>query len=52
MIHTPDYVRDIIRNIKLLRGHMVQPSKARAHRYERRKVRGLIRLGDWSEDPR
>ena len=27
-----------------------QPGKAKQHRYERRKVRGILKVGDWGEE--
>lgn len=50
MINTSDILDEAIRFGKALRRYAGHPNKARKHRYERRKVRGFIRLGDWSED--
>jgi hypothetical protein len=38
------------RNTKTLRRYADHPNKAKKHRYERRKVRSVIRLGDWHSD--
>jgi hypothetical protein len=50
MPNSADILNQPIRNGKSLRRFAEQFSKARKHRYERRKVRSFIRLGDWNED--
>ena len=50
MTNSIDILNEAIRNAKTLRRYAEQSTKAKKHRYERRKVRSLIRLGDWSED--
>jgi len=27
-----------------------QPGKAKQHRYERRKIRNILKIGDWGEE--
>ena len=29
---------------------LTQPGKAKQHRYERRKVRTILKIGDWGEE--
>jgi len=50
MNHSTDQLNAAIRSVKTLRRHAQQAGKARRHRYERRKVRGCIRLGHWDDD--
>jgi hypothetical protein len=46
-----DVITEIIRNPKHpFRKTDDRPVKAQKHRYERRKVREFIRLGDWAEE--
>lgn len=50
MVKTIDILSDAIRNTKHpFRQVDDRPDKPKKHRYERRKVREYIRLGDWSE---
>jgi hypothetical protein len=50
MTNTIELLNEATRNVKLLRRLADQPSKVKKHRYERRKVRSFIRLGDWNDD--
>jgi hypothetical protein len=50
MTNTIEILHEVTRNAKTLRRYAEQPSKVKKHRYERRKVRSFIRLGDWNED--
>ena len=51
MIKTLEMLTDAIRNPKTtLRKITDQPKKAEKHRYERRKVKECLRLGDWGEE--
>ncbi len=44
-----DHMSEIIRNTKHpFRAVDNRPAKPGKHRYERRKVREIIRLGDWA----
>ena len=50
MTKSADLISDTIRNTKHpFRQVDDRPDKQRKHRYERRKVREIIRMGDWSE---
>ena len=40
----------VIRSVKGLRRHTHYAGKAKRHRYERRKIRGCIRLGSWEDE--
>ncbi len=47
-----DVISDAIRNTKHpFRQVADRPDKPKKHRYERRKVKEYIRLGDWTADP-
>jgi len=47
----PHVVSEVIRNAKhAFRQTDSRPAKPQKHRYERRKVRELMKLGDWSQD--
>jgi hypothetical protein len=49
MSKTLDTIEEAIRNPKHpFRQVEAQPDKAHKHRYERRKIREYMRLGDWS----
>ncbi len=51
MTKTLDVITEIIRNPKHpFRKADDRPVKAQKHRYERRKVKEFIRLGDWAQD--
>jgi hypothetical protein len=51
MTKTIDTVTEIIRDPKHpFRKADDRPMKAQKHRYERRKVKEIIRLGDWVEE--
>ena len=50
MTNMPDILGDAVRFGKALRRYSGHPNKAKKHRYERRKVRGFIRTGEWSQD--
>ena len=51
MTRTLDVITEIIRNPKHpFRKADDRPVKAQKHRYERRKVKEYIRLGDWGEE--
>ena len=47
-----EVITDVIRNAKHpFRQADDRPSKPTKHRYERRKIRAIIRLNDWIEEP-
>jgi hypothetical protein len=48
MTHYADYLREGPR-VRLPRRQGAQPTKAKEHRYERRKVRQFMRHGEWAE---
>ena len=51
MTKSLDLITEVIRNPKLaFRQTDSRPAKPQKHRYERRKIRELMRLGDWSQD--
>lgn len=50
MRNTIETLHEATRNGKTLRRLADQTNKARMHRYERRKIRNFIRMGDWNED--
>ena len=51
MTKTLDVITEIIRNPKHpFRKIDDRPVKAQKHRYERRKVKEFIRLGDWAQE--
>ena len=51
MTKTLDVITEIIRNPKHpFRKADDRPVKAQKHRYERRKVKEFIRLGDWAQE--
>jgi hypothetical protein len=51
MTRTNDTISEIIRNPKHpFRKADDRPVKAQKHRYERRKIKEFIRLGDWSQE--
>ena len=53
MIKTLDVITDAIRNTKHpFRQVDDRPDKPTKHRYERRKIREYIRLGDWGSEPK
>lgn len=48
MIKTLDLITEAVRNPKTsFRKASDRPKKAEKHRYERRKVKEYLRLGDW-----
>jgi len=49
-MNTHERLNEVMRNPRMLRRTTDLSNKPRKHRYERRKVRSLLRLGDWSED--
>ena len=51
MTRTLDALTEAIRNPKpSFRQIDDRPEKAKKHRYERRKIREFIRLGDWAQE--
>jgi len=49
---TLNLIHEAIRNTKhAFRQTEQRPAKAQKHRYERRKVKEIIRLNDWSAEP-
>jgi hypothetical protein len=51
MTKSIDAMSEAIRNPKYpFRQVDAQPDKAHKHRYERRKVKEIMRLGDWTAD--
>jgi hypothetical protein len=52
MTKTLNLIHDAIRNTKhAFRQTEQRPAKAQKHRYERRKVKEIIRLNDWTTEP-
>jgi hypothetical protein len=50
MTKTLDTLAEVIQNPKpSFRQVDDRPEKAKKHRYERRKIKEIIRLGDWSQ---
>ena len=50
MIKTLELITEVLRNPKnSFRKITNQPKKAEKHRYERRKVKEILRVGDWGE---
>ena len=50
MIKTLDLITETVANSKnAFRKLTDRPKKAEKHRYERRKVREILKLGDWAE---
>ena len=48
MIKTLDLITEVVSNTKnSFRKASDRPRKAEKHRYERRKVKAYLRLGDW-----
>ncbi len=51
MMKTLDLITEVIRDPKpAFRQVEDRPKKAKKHRYERRKIKEFMRLGDWSGD--
>jgi hypothetical protein len=51
MTKSMDLISEVIRSPKhAFRQMDSRPAKPQKHRYERRKVRELMKLGDWSQD--
>ena len=50
MIHINEMLHETVRIAKTPPRYAAHPNKARKHRYERRKVRSVIRLGEWNEE--
>ena len=51
MTKTLDLISEVIRNPKhAFRQADHRPAKPQKHRYERRKIREFIKLGDWSQE--
>lgn len=51
MSKTLQTITDVIRNPKHpFRQVDDRPDKSKKHRYERRKIRELIRYGDWTQE--
>jgi hypothetical protein len=49
MVKTLDVLTETVRNSKHSFRHAeVRPRKEQQHRYERRKIREFIRLGEWA----
>lgn len=50
MIKTLDLITEVVSNPKnAFRKITDRPKKAEKHRYERRKVKEYLKLGDWDE---
>jgi hypothetical protein len=45
-----DVVSGLVREEHPFHQAQTQPGKAKQHRYERRKVRGILKVGDWGEE--
>jgi len=51
MTRTNETLSEIIRNPRpAFRKADDRPIKAQKHRYERRKIKGFLRLGDWVQE--
>lgn len=51
MTKSNDTINEIVRNPKhLFRKADDRPVKAQKHRYERRKIKEYLRLGDWLQE--
>lgn len=50
MIKTLDFITETIRSNHPFRRVADRPQKEQKHRYERRKVREFIKLGDWKPE--
>jgi hypothetical protein len=51
MTKTWNLIQDTARNVKhSFRQADSRPAKAKKNRYERRKIREFLRLGDWSAE--
>jgi hypothetical protein len=51
MVKSINAIREAVRNSKHTFHQLEsQPDKAHRHRYERRKVRQIMRLGDWGTE--
>lgn len=51
MIKTLEAITEVIRNPRpSFRQVDDRPQKAKKHRYERRKIKEIIRLGDWAQE--
>lgn len=51
MTKSNDALTDIIRNPKYsFKKYDERPAKAHKHRYERRKIREVLKIGDWDQD--
>ena len=51
MIKTLELISEVVRNPKnSFRKITDRPKKAEKHRYERRKVKEYLKLGDWGEE--
>jgi len=50
MTNPSEFIDETMLSAKALRRYEGHPTKAKKHRYERRKIRSLIRLGDWIEN--
>ena len=51
MTKTLDLIAEVIRNPKhAFRQADHRPAKQQKHRYERRKIREFIKLGDWTQE--
>jgi len=52
MSNTIDLLNEVLRDTKHpFRAVVDRPRKSQKHRYERRKARECLRLGDWQADP-
>ena len=47
MIKKTDVVTGLVSEEHPFHQAQTQPGKAKKHRYERRKVRGILKIGDW-----
>ena len=47
MIKNPDVVTGLLSEEHPFHQAQTQPGKAKKHRYERRKVRSILKIGDW-----
>ena len=50
MIKKPDVVTGLLSEEHPFHQAQTQPGKAKQHRYERRKVRTILKVGDWGEE--
>ncbi|MDC0065556.1 hypothetical protein OAK15_03755 [Verrucomicrobia bacterium] len=50
MKKNPEVVSDLVSEKHPFHQAQTQPGKAKQHRYERRKIRNILKIGDWGEE--